>query len=93
MRRFFMVTGILIPVAVIAVVIQGAFIWRRRSAGAGRDRGIGTPRRFYFYSISFIALMLLVSGVTMVLMSLLGRAVRGAGRPGRHDQAGYQASP
>ena len=71
MPRFFTVLRILIPVAVIGAAIHGAFIWRRRSAGAGRDRGIGTPRRFYFYSISFIALMLLVSGVTMVLMSLL----------------------
>ena len=71
MTRFLSVIRILIQVAVIGALIHGAFIWRRRSVGAGRDRGIGTPRRFYFYSISFIALMLLVSGVTMVLMSLL----------------------
>ena len=71
MTRFFTVIRILIQLAVIGTAIHGAFIWRRRSVGAGRDRGIGTPRRFYFYSISFIALMLLVSGVTMVLMSLL----------------------
>ena len=71
MRRFLMFIGILIPAAVIGVLVHGAFIWRRRPTVAGRDRGIGTPRRFYFYSISFIALMLLVSGVTMVLMSLL----------------------
>ena len=71
MRRFFMISGILVQAAVIGAVIHGSFIWRRRTVGAGRDRGIGTPRRFYFYSISFIALMLLVSGVTMVLMSLL----------------------
>ena len=69
MRRFLTFTGILIPAAVIGALIHGALIWRRRPAG--RDRGIGTPRRFYFYSISFIALMLLVGGVTMVLMSLL----------------------
>ena len=71
MPRFFMIAGILIPAAVFGAAIHGAFIWRRGSVGSGRDRGIGTPRRFYFYSISFIALMLLVSGVTMVLMSLL----------------------
>ena len=71
MRRFRLITGILIAAAVTGAAIHGAFIWRRRSAVGGRDRGIGTPRRFYFYSISFIALMLLVSGVTMVLMSLL----------------------
>ena len=71
MPRFFMIAGILIPAAVFGAAIHGAFIWRRGSVGSGRDRGIGTPRRFYFYSISFIALMLLVSGVTMVLMNLL----------------------
>ena len=71
MTRFLTVIRILIQLAVIGTAIHGAFIWRRRSVGAGRDPGIGTPRRFYFYSISFIALMLLVSGVTMVLMSLL----------------------
>ena len=66
-----MIIGILTQAAVIGALIHGAFMWRRGSVGAGPNPGIGTPRRFYFYSISFIALMLLVSGVTMVLMSLL----------------------
>ena len=62
---------ILIQLAVIGAIIYGVFVWRRKAAEAGPDVGIGTPRRFYFYSISFIALMLLVSGVTLVLMTLL----------------------
>ncbi len=62
---------VLIQLAVIGAIIYGVFVWRRKAAAAGPDVGIGTPRRFYFYSISFIALMLLVSGVTMVLMALL----------------------
>ena len=62
---------ILIQLAVVGAIIYGVFVWRRKAAEAGPDVGIGTPRRFYFYSISFIALMLLVSGITMVLMTLL----------------------
>ena len=46
-------------------------MWYSRAASSGPDLGIGTPRRFYFYSISFIALILLASGVLTVLMSLL----------------------
>ena len=62
---------ILIQLAIIGAIIYGVLVWRRRAAESGPDVGIGTPRRFYFYSISFIALMLLVSGITMVLMTLL----------------------
>ena len=32
---------------------------------------IGTPRRFYFYSISFVALMMISSGIMTVLAALL----------------------
>ena len=63
--------SILIQLAVVGAIIYGVFVWRRKAAETGPDVGIGTPRRFYFYSISFIALMLLVSGITMVLMTLL----------------------
>lgn len=74
---------VLIQLAVIGAIIYGVIAWRRKAAEDGPDVGIGTPRRFYFYSISFIALMLLVSGVTMVLMTLLdelfgGPVIRGS---------------
>ncbi len=67
----FIIIPILIQLAVIGAIVYGVFLWRRRTVDSGPDTGIGTPRRFYFYSISFIALMLLVSGVLTVLMSLL----------------------
>ena len=68
----FTIIPALIPLAVIGAIIYGIFLWSRRTTSEnGPDTGIGTPRRFYFYSISFIALMLLVSGVMIVLMSLL----------------------
>ena len=67
----FIIIPILILLAVIGAIIYGVFLWRGRTVDDGPDTGIGTPRRFYFYSISFIALMLLVSGVLTVLMSLL----------------------
>lgn len=35
------------------------------------DAGVGTPRRFYFYSISFIATIVAANGVMITLMSLL----------------------
>ena len=76
------IVPVLIQIAVIGAIIFGVFIWRRKATEDGPDVGIGTPRRFYFYSISFIALMLLVSGITLVLMSLLdelfgGPVIRG----------------
>ena len=67
----FIIVLILIQFAVIGAIIYGVFLWRRRAVDSGPDTGMGTPRRFYFYSISFIALMLLASGVMTVLMSLL----------------------
>ncbi len=62
---------VLIQLAIIGAIIYGVFAWRRRSKVDGPDAGIGTPRRFYFYSISFIALMLVVSGITLIVMTLL----------------------
>ena len=72
----------LILLAIIGAIVYGVFALRKRATEDGPDVGIGTPRRFYFYSISFIALMLLVSGVTLVAMTLLdelfgGPVVRG----------------
>ena len=67
----FIIIPILIQLAVIGAIVYGVFLWRGRTVDTGPDVGIGTPRRFYFYSISFIALMMLVSGIIIVLMSLL----------------------
>ena len=35
------------------------------------DAGVGTPRRFYFYAINFIAVIVAANGVMITLMSLL----------------------
>ena len=67
----FIIILILIQLVIIGAIIYGVFMWRSRTVSAGPDLGIGTPRRVYFYSISFIAMMLLASGIMMVLMSLL----------------------
>ena len=67
----FIIISILIQLAVIGAIVYGVFLWRRRAVAPGPDVGIGTPRRFYFYSMSFIALMLLVSGIMIVMMTLL----------------------
>ena len=45
--------------------------WIRRGRTTGLAPGIGLPRRFYFYSISFIALMMTASGIMITLDSVL----------------------
>ena len=62
---------VLVQLGIVGAIGYGFVLWRRRSAETGPDLGIGTARRFYFYSISFVAVGMLAGGVTMVLMSLL----------------------
>ena len=65
------ITSILLPLAVIGGIAYGIYVlWNRRRRSSGPDTGLGTPRRFYFYSISFVGLGMLVSGVTIVLLRL-----------------------
>ena len=71
MEVFFIVISVIVQLAILGAIIYAVWTWRRRSTTSAPDTGVGTPRRFYFYSISFIALMLLASGVWMLLMSLL----------------------
>ncbi len=62
----------LIPLVIIGGIAYAIYVWRRRASDSDApDGGLGTPRRFYFYSISFIALMMLAGGVMTVLSSLL----------------------
>lgn len=67
----FLIVSLLGQLVLIGAIIYGVYLWRRRSDRFGPDLGIGTPRRVYFYSISFLALMLVASGAWMVLYSLL----------------------
>ncbi len=74
----FIIIVITVFVAIIAAIVFGAiYLLRLRSSSeVGTQRldgssGIGTPRRIYFYSLSFIALMMLASGVTTVILEIL----------------------
>ena len=56
---------LIVVLAIIGAVIYGASAWRRRRTGV--DPGIGTVRRLYFYSVSFVALMMAASGLVFVI--------------------------
>lgn len=68
---------LLILIAIVGGIGFGIYklIQRGRRNGGDtfeiEDTGVGTPRRFYFYSISFIATLVTAIGVTITLMSLL----------------------
>ena len=65
------ILGIMAWLAVIGCIAYLVFAWIRRGRTTEVDAGIGVPRRFYFYSISFIALMMLASGVMITFSTLL----------------------
>ncbi len=65
--------GLLFWLALVGGVVYLVLVLvrRGRSPDPDPDPGIGAPRRFYFYSISFIALMMLANGVMLIVMTLL----------------------
>ena len=65
------ILGMLVWLAVIGGIAYLVFAWIRRGRTAEMHAGIGVPRRFYFYSISFIALMMLASGILVTFSTLL----------------------
>ena len=77
MEFLFAILGWLISAAIIGGIGFGIYklIQRGRRNGGDtfeiEDTGVGTPRRFYFYSISFIATLVTAIGVMITLMSLL----------------------
>ncbi len=77
MEFLFAILGWLISAAIIGGIGFGIYklIQRGRRNGGDtfeiEDTGVGTPRRFYFYSISFIATLVAAIGVMITLMSLL----------------------
>ena len=77
MEIVFFIFSILIQVAIVGGIAFGIYklIQRGRRNGDAEpeieDTGVGTPRRFYFYSISFIATIVAANGVMITLMSLL----------------------
>ena len=59
----------LVPVIVVMVVVYAVLGWRRRDGEP--DPGIGTVRRLYFYTVSFVALMMAAIGVSLALEHIL----------------------
>ena len=62
-------------VVVIAIIGGGVYglihVSRRRHGLAEVDPGIGTVRRFYFYVVSFVALMMAANGVVQIAVFVL----------------------
>ena len=53
-------------VGVIAAMVYGLVSITRRST-TSVDTGIGTVRRFYFYSVAFVAVMLATNGFALFI--------------------------
>ena len=72
MEIFFGLITNLIPLLIIAAVVYAIVQWRRRgSTPEAADPGIGTVRRLYFYTVSFVALMMAVNGLVQIVRFLL----------------------
>ena len=72
----------IIPFAFLAIVGASAyaiFVWRNTDRRDDDDPGIGTPRRVYFYSVSFVALMMAASGASVILSTALDSLFRDGG--------------
>lgn len=70
------------PFAFLAIVGASAyaiFVWRNTDRRDDADPGIGTPRRVYFYSVSFVALMMAASGASVILSTALDSLFRDGG--------------
>ena len=65
----------LILLVLIAGVVYLVMTLRRRRPRV--DAGIGTVRRLYFYSVSFVMLMMAASGVMLIGLDLLDRLFAG----------------
>ena len=88
------ILGMLAWIAVMGGIAYLIFAWIRRGRTTETPAGIGVPRRFYFYWISFVALMMLASGILVTFSTLLDESVR---RPGHvevgDDEAGDRPCP
>lgn len=70
------------PFAFLAIAGASAyaiFVWRNTDRRDDADPGIGTPRRIYFYSVSFAALMMAASGASVILSTALDSLFRDGG--------------
>ncbi len=71
MEAVLTILGMLFWLAVIGGIAYLVFAWIRRARTSEAPAGIGVPRRFYFYGISFIALMMLGNGIMITFSALL----------------------
>ena len=82
MEILFFIFSILLQIAIVGGIAFGIYKLIQRGRGGAEpeieDAGVGTPRRFYFYSISFIATIVAANGVMITLMSLLDALFGGA---------------
>ena len=61
----------LVPLLFIAGIVAGIVLLVRRGQDGGDVPGIGTTRRLFLYGLAFIALMLVASGLTQLLSSII----------------------
>ena len=75
----FGILGLLVPIALIALIIYGIIVWRRRASEHApeedTDPGIGTVRRLYFYVVAFVSLMMTASGIVLLVQFVLDSVV------------------
>jgi len=67
----FSIFASLVPLLFIAGIVAGIFLLVRRGQDGGDVPGIGTTRRLFLYGLAFIALMLVASGLTQLLSSII----------------------
>jgi len=63
---------------IVGLIIYGVVSWRKREQVTEVDPGIGTVRRLYFYTVSFVSLMMAVNGVILMLWFVLRGIFEGA---------------
>ena len=61
----------LLPLLLIGAIVAGIVTLTRSARESEQFPGIGTTRRLFLYGLSFIALMLAASGLTLLLSSIL----------------------
>ncbi len=73
METLFMIFAILAQIAILGGIAYAIYAWskRGRHSESEPDPGMGTLKRLYFYIISFAALMLFITGVSLTVQSLL----------------------
>ena len=67
MEILFGIGGSLFQLLILVGIVASVVWFFRRRAGSQDDPGIGTLKRFYFYGLSFIAMMVAASGAAVLV--------------------------